>query len=344
MSNIKLAHDRRRESCYPYKPIFGYKKVGEVMELNDAEVLCIIDRKKVFLEWEIARLYIDWFLQEKTVQGVLNKARDFFGECLGLGTRTGLRGWLVNPLLRGYLVYGRAGKSAYKYSSNWQFKGKLYPFLMNELEWLEVDSVFRYIKQNRYYSKDRTLPFGSLLRCNKCGGHAVGMINQNGSSGYVCIRARRYLCGNLKWLSHKKVLTKVNRLLARNGIAIADSLLVVRGESVEEQILIDSIAKGAGDIRFLKARLESLELERDDEYKYYEDLKKTSYTCFRDKYFWDWLVESATKSELAQIYGRFVKDIWFDDGQVTLVKSTFPRKSRSKTFVESRQNLFDRDK
>lgn len=328
---INHGHAYRREKLLPYKASFGYAIVSDRLELDRSEFLCFLDDRRVLSKFDLAREIIENFLALKTMRSTILAMIDKYGGVVGFSGSPGLSKWLCNPVLRGYLVYGRGRGGNFCHSANWDLRDRRFEPLMSDEEWLAIESYFIQVRANRNVFKPSgkyCQPFGSLTKCSRCGSSGnllVGGKNRN-SFGYQCIGYKNGQCDNKKWVNINKIYKFVHLKLRKKARAIALDLDIEEEETIEEKRLKGelanlrsisfpsrSILKAIDNITMELKKMQSDRIARSSDLdKRRIELKR----CFSDLNFFDYMLENFSKSEIRQFYRRFVVVIWFENGEV----------------------------
>ncbi|BAQ65586.1 DNA-invertase [Geminocystis sp. NIES-3709] len=330
---ISHGHKYHRQKNLPYKAVFGYKKECDTLVLNYDEYICLIEGKKVITVAEFAREYIDIFLEKKTFKGTIKAMINKYG-VIGFMSHSSLSNWLSNPQIRGILVYGRGHNNRYSNKDKWDYRGELFPSLLSQEEWDEIEIIFKNIAENRtnYRSTNNyAKPFGSLLKCSYCNGSAqtISGGKARNITGYQCVGYRTGKCQNNKWINHKKLRGLITKLLIEKAKEIVNTLEVEESETLEEKKLqseifnLKKISQPStvilNAIKDLEFQLETFKLNRLNNRNKQSELQDKLINTFTNGEFYSELENNLTSQELKEFYRLFIDKISFKDGEIVSV-------------------------
>jgi len=268
--SIRAGWKHLRSRGTAINPPFGYRKVGDSLEIDDRPFLCLLDTQEERSRGQIARELIDLFLAHKSLGATLKElnlkygiltfahhrekggrvAREMFRFSKG-----GLSMWLTNPVLRGHIRYLRRSENLILYDRH--------PAIMQELEFQQVQSILEFNRQHRGYSGKMKHSLSGLVVCGECRSACYVV---TGSSNYY--RAKRtgepinrlvyYQCKN--WRSRGCN----NKVMVRDSVCESAAILALmeRSETLANQVSLPLEQPEPIELLELRKQLDSLKLIR----------------------------------------------------------------------------------
>ena len=355
---IKHGHAHHQNRGAAYFPIFGYKKVGDVLELSTEPFLSCDES-----EWskaDIARYRIDLLL----MTGSLGRTVALYNEKFGLynsgigqgrGNRLprggpqmsigGFGNWLANPILRGHIAYGRKSRGRLSNEADWKFVYDVHPALITESEWSVIKILLATnIKKNGECGNSATRPFAGLVRCQCCNRAMTSASFRLPSNhdvkkySYKCVSHRRKQgCDQSKGIREEVVRDAIVKKL----VDYASEIYALESVSVDEKAVSPEITLLESQINDLKSIpnptlpiLNAIQQMRKDLYQLITkekldnslegERKQELIEVFQDPLFWtEFMEKKLTPTEVRTAYQKWIKVIWIKDGQVIDIELNF---------------------
>ena len=333
-------HVRRRQKAV--NPPFGYKVEDNKHCLDHRPFLSLIESRKEYSRAAIARLIIDFFLEEKTLTKTVSRLNQYFGlwHSNFAGTKSGFTAagglrisvsglslWLTSPVLRGGLVYFRGED---REQIIWEAHQDL---LLNQEEYEEIELIMAKNRQQRGYTKKQTHPLSGLVVCAECGGSCYSSVSGLSAkrtkkySYYRCKNAKVRACSNVEGVSEELIESAVISALIEKAAEIASMVEQADKpeESIEERQLKEQIAtiQALGNNYVLQeaiAKLESqLRVIQSKASQEIPDSHKELILAFREESYW----KSLQVEEKITIYRKLVRSVLVLKGLVVKVHTSW---------------------
>lgn len=350
---VKYGHAYHKKQKLPYFAPFGYIKVVDHFELDTVPFLCLIKGKIEMSRADIARDLIRSFLDgegslTKTLQLFHRKYGLFIQSYKGSGNRkqrgtlgfttSGFGNWLVNPILRGHLAYGRAYSGSLTNKDKWEIIYNTHPdhILLSDQEYQQIEVILQTNKALGGWGKKLDIkkqPLSGLVYCANCGSRCkVSSFKLRTDPtvkkySYQCIGYIRGTCASKKSIRADSLLDSVIQSMTEKAQQILNNekydeletpkILELRKELRQlknivapSMIIIDTIKRI--EIEIEKARLESnFQAQTINENK--QDLLQ----YFQDVVFWDtYLKYQLSPEQLQLLYHKFIDKILVSYGRL----------------------------
>jgi DNA invertase Pin-like site-specific DNA recombinase len=312
---------------------FGYKIVDTKIELDLDSFVCTIADKQEYSRYDVARLIISFFLEEKSFGRCLKKLNTYFGlsklnnqslkhhKSLHF-SHAGLKILIIHPTWRGHIVYFHKDKT----------RPPIYHFnnhtpILSETEFVEIQNIITHNKKVRGFGVSSNNIFTGYIVCQHCGSTMSAISNKTNiayNQYYRCSQVYLNVCSNRKLIRIEKITdalfsclqSKYDELIAitQNPLSNPNSTetnsLSLQIQSLESLPKNPAIDKAIEDIRSQISNLEHLKyktIQQDEVY-----LK----SLFSSSSFW----ESLLPHQLKEIVQRLVDKILILDGEVIEVR------------------------
>jgi DNA invertase Pin-like site-specific DNA recombinase len=264
---VKHGHQHHRDRNAAYFPIFGYRKVGDKLELHTSPFLCLLNGKQEMSRAAVGRDIIETFLVVKSLRKTLQEINSKYGLYTHAGTGkgnkqargkfqfgvSGLTSWLNNPILRGHTAYGRSYRQRMRHQQDWDVRIDTHSGiqldgsydkekdhrLMSEKEYEEVESILKWNADHHGFCPAKTVhPVSGLVYCAECN-KLCGLSNYRLRTdptkitySYQCTSYRLKACNQKRTVRQSIIETAIIDALLTRSEAIA-SLAVVSNEQIE---------------------------------------------------------------------------------------------------------------
>jgi DNA invertase Pin-like site-specific DNA recombinase len=172
-----------RERSAAVNPPFGYKIVSEKHQLDTSPFLCLRETKQEISKATIAREIVEAFLQQKTLRQGLRLINERYGittyshgkgryaQGLFRFSPSGLRDWLLNPVIRGHICYLRKRDGQRLQPEDWDIRYDTHPEekLITDEEFGQIQAILKHNKRVRGYGTTALkYPLSGLIFCGEC--------------------------------------------------------------------------------------------------------------------------------------------------------------------------------
>jgi DNA invertase Pin-like site-specific DNA recombinase len=193
---------------------FGYKIVDTKIELDLDSFVCTIADKKEYSRYDIARLIICFFLEEKSFGRCLKKLNTYFGlyklNNLSLKhhkslhfSSAGLKIIITHPTWRGHIVYFHNDKTR---PPTYHFNNHT-PILTNA-EYAEIQHIITHNKKVRGFGVSSKNIFTGYIVCQNCGSTMSAMATKTNiayNQYYRCPQVYLNVCSDRKLIRIEKI-------------------------------------------------------------------------------------------------------------------------------------------
>lgn len=258
-----------RDRKVAMNPPFGYCKINDKHTLDHQKFLCLLSDRTEMSKAEIAQDIINAFFQERSLRGCLRvinpkygiftSANNNHGENIGGVTArglfrfsiTGLKDWLINPVLQGHLCYLKKRNGQRLDRSQWQIFRNTHEALITEQQSREIDEILAHNRQVRGYgTQAQRFPLSGLVFCAECRAACYSCASRIGTSKtefhyyFQCKNAQTRSCNNRKLVRQEKCEAAAIASLTQRASQIADiaELPLERVEPVELRELRGQLA------------------------------------------------------------------------------------------------------
>lgn len=339
-----------RDRKVAVNPPFGYLKDADTEKhiLDHRPFLCRLDTREEETRSQIARAIIDAFLEGRSLFSCLKIINERYGiynfvhvdksgnkvkgrVCRDMFrfSRTGLRAFLLNPILCGHLGYLRKQKHRTIVIRD------THPdeAIMTDDEQAEILSILSENRQRRGWGFGaKKFALSGMAVCGECRKSAYVSRGSTLKSGYTvyyfqCGNYPMRACTNKKMVRLDAIEPMVDRVLRERAEAIAalaSEPIEDRQKSpelikVEDEIkMLKSIPNASGAIQIAIADLQqkaaSLQVEQQESDRTEEDLRLKLVAAFSDPALW----ENLTTEERRRIYQLFVEKVSISHGDVQI--------------------------
>ncbi len=254
-------HKFFQENKKAYKAIFGYKKIGDKLLINNDEYKAGITVKEVALE------IIDLFLELGTLEGVCETLCKRYGrernpiQWLDF-SRSGkaIKVWLENPILCGKLRYNRFAKDKEKEII---IQSDHEP-LIDSSKWQDIQSILERNPKGRG-AKCRN-PLVSLCKCGHCGSR-MRMYTNYGREGSEWRRQYLQCLGARDRAGSKIICDKRKFYLLDAAVDAAIDAMMQKAEFIASKMNGTTIIEFAEEIDELEGEILSLKRLGDKDYE-----------------------------------------------------------------------------
>ena len=185
---IKRGHEHHRDQNAAYFAPFGYKKVGDSLELNLDPFLCLLETRTELTPAEIGRDLVETYLEQRSIRGTVRYLHEKYGVqqfSNGKGSRkspgslgfslSGFTAWINTPILRGHTAYGRTARQRNRHKHLWDIRYDTHSDhrLMSDEEFQTIDSTLDWNSKHKNWDSPKSLRIHSLsglVYCSVCGG------------------------------------------------------------------------------------------------------------------------------------------------------------------------------
>ncbi len=334
---VKHGHQHHRDRNAAWFPIFGYRKVGDRLELDDAPFLCLLTGETLS-KAAIARELIAIFQEKRSLRKTLQAFNERYGiqryntpgrkgrGGLGFGV-PGLVAWLNNPILRGHIAYNR-----YRNQHNdhaWDIRYNTHPDhrLLSDEEYNQIADLLQWNSEHGASFRAKTIhPVSGLVRCGECGsgcGCQTSKWRQGVTYWYQCLNYRERGCRQKQMLRESDIEAAVIDALLERSEAIANLAAVADApsEPPELQALRAELRyyqaapghRAAAIVAELQAQITALTQHGVQTTKDQEQNRDLLLACFSDRRTWARIM---TLAERRDVYRALVERVTIRDGRV----------------------------
>ncbi|MBD1876937.1 recombinase family protein [Nodosilinea sp. FACHB-131] len=347
---VKHGHEHHRKMNAAYFAPFGYKKVGQRLELNPEPFVCLLNTKEELSQAAIGYELVEIYLNTRSIRATLRFFNDKYGihtfsgksrkyrrhaSCLGFSL-SGLTAWLNNPILRGHTAYGRAYKQRNSHKHLWDIRYNTHPEhrLMSEEEYQAVDSTLDWNAKHRSWqppSSYRIHPLSGLVRCAECRGFCktVGFKLRTDPNvkkhNYQCSNYHTKSCDQKKSLRDEIIEQSVIQSLAKRAetlTAIAelppDNVDPPELQELKAELSFYENAPGsraAGIVAELRHQIEDYYSRQQEGQQQVSTQRDLLLQVFSDRSYWKTLLPE----ERRDLYRALVDQVSIRAGQVEAV-------------------------
>lgn len=180
---VMNGHQNHRDRNAAWFAPFGYKKVGDALELDHLPFVCLLNGQQELSKAAIARELIEIFFEHRTLRKTLQVFNSRYGLYRfnipgvrkprgGLGfNASGLSSWLNNPILRGHLCYGRSRHQNESQGQDWDIRYHTHPEqrLMSDEEYSQIADLLKWNSAHgAAWKAKEPHPLTGLIYCGEC--------------------------------------------------------------------------------------------------------------------------------------------------------------------------------
>jgi site-specific DNA recombinase len=350
---VKHGHEHHRKLNAAYFAPFGYRKVGQRLELDHDPFVCLLATKEELSQAAIGYELVETYLKTRSMRGTLRRFNEKYGiqsfsginrkyrrpaQSLGFSL-SGLTTWLNNPILRGHTAYGRAYKQRNSHKHLWDIRYDTHPEhrLMSEAEYQDVDATLNWNAQHRGWQHPSTYqihPLSGLVRCGECRGYCktVSFRLRTDRSvkkySYQCSHYQTKSCSQKQSLREQVIQQRVDDALKQRVatlMAVADQPPDL-ADPPELQELKAELAfyekapghRAAGIVLELKQQIEDFYSRREIVHSQQTQQREELVQSLNDSAYWATLIPEDRRD----LYRAVVKQITIRNGQVEAVELT----------------------
>ncbi|WP_330203549.1 fdxN element excision recombinase XisF [Cyanobacterium sp. Dongsha4] len=312
----------------------GYRVVDNNCFIDDIPFLCNIHDKKEYSKFTIARLVIDYFLDEKSLHGCLTRLNIYFGlqrlstkqDKYSLSfSKAGLDVFFHNPMIRGHLAYFHRNKTKETviiYNNH--------PPILTDLEYQEICDIIAHNRKVRGFGKIANYPLSGLIYCSSCQfsmralksfrNHTNPQLGHN--YYYQCYNCRTGNCNNKKMIRMDVVessLIDIFRQKYRELTKLSTTTTKIINPQIIELLqqitTLKSLPKNPAideAIDKLEAQIKELEFNQNNQDLSVKENQEYLKSIFSSFGFWDSLLPEQRK----EIYHKLVSKIIVKDGKI----------------------------
>lgn len=343
-------HAHHKKKKLGYKAPFGFTKSSDhKFHLDIEPILCNLENKKEWNCAELAKIYINSYLNNKSLHQVIRDFDNKFGIIrfkkmplcrlnIGLGTASALRHWLLNPILAGNIAYGRQRQKIFNIAET-EIIYNTHPdqILLTEDTQERIREIMHHNKKIRGYgnkANHQSHYFAGLIFCEKCHAAATSIFSKGKKINGIHIKKIYYQCSNYKLgLCDQKKSIKESNLqeyfaveIIKKAKEITNSIQFNQLENNSNYSELNNQLKSLLAIRNpnyaiqdaitdLKKQIEQAKIASNIASKKISDNRDFLLFSFSKKDFWhNHLKENINPSELKDIYRRFINQIFISDG------------------------------
>lgn len=240
---------RRKEKAI--NPPYGYITEDGIHKFDKTEVVCLLENKRAYSKSELAREYIEAFLETRSIRKAAREVNTKFGVD-ALSFKQGVRGifivhtWLgkllVSPVLRGHIVYFR-GKD-----KELVIEDKHTDILISDSEYKEIQHLISYSRKHRGYIGRAVHPLTGLLYCKECNrGLVIHVVTKNVNSRegkqnkkyvyYYCANGEIGLCKSKKGIKYEDIEEGIIAKLVEESRKISSNIQIIEKDKEEDSLL-----------------------------------------------------------------------------------------------------------
>jgi hypothetical protein len=148
-------------------------------------------------------------------------------------TSSGFSNWVVNPILRGHLAYGRGYKGSLTKKDEWEIIYNIHPdhILMSDTEYNQIELIIAKNKTLGGWGNKHEVnkqPLSGLIYCANCGSRCkiCSFLSRDKSTkkySYQCIGYIRGTCNSRSSIRAEKLLDYVNKILVNKSQQILNN-------------------------------------------------------------------------------------------------------------------------
>jgi len=322
--------DYYRSQNRPMGACLGYQMTKEKLIISTDKILCEISSKKEFSRYDLARWLIDEFLSLRaTYYSTSKKYNEKFGFQSSRLTNnrsnptpslspTGIKRWLLNPQLRGHLVY-------YPNTEKQQIIYGTHTAILTPIEWIKIQEKINFYPEKQLV-KTSNYSLSGLLYCSKCDRRLTvskQKIRKNHEIigwkiYYRCIRSTHGKCEQKKRISADEVKTELKEFLRQKSEYLSHF------DSQQKNTICPEIVELTNQIEVMQSlpknnaideAIRKLEKEKNDIESNQQNIIKNQtenidilQKIYETKGFWDCLTEDEEK----EVFKALIKKIVFD--------------------------------
>ncbi|MEP0911773.1 recombinase family protein [Leptolyngbya sp. GB1-A1] len=331
-----------RQRKVAMNPPFGYRKVNDRHELDREPLLCLLEMKpdaEVIVDGlsraDVARRLIESFLTAKSLRQAIRLFNERYGiqqfshtrtiaagfETQGLFQRSpsGLRKWLLNPVLRGHLIYFADDPDRREVHYNTHPDHRL----ISDDEFTQVERILEMNREQRGFgTRSPIYPLSGLIRCGRCGASCYA--NKSAPDAqhaqtylyYYCRAASAGACSQTNYCRVDAIESEVIAALLAKAAAIAEMADVPTGQqsSISPELLqLQEQLAGLERLGFnpaleaakqdIRIQIEALQRQSSAESEYQSELVELL-SAVGDARYWETLEPDEKKSIYRQLVDR----------------------------------------
>lgn len=334
---VKHGWNHLRSKRVAMHPPFGYVKVDDKHQLNHEPFLCLLENSQSMSRVAVALDIVNLFLQIKSLRLTVRAINQKYGiqhfsipgvrkiKAVGVFrfSFSGLRGWLLNPVLRGHL----------RYQDYLVYNTHLDQVLISDDDFVKIENILKDNRSRRGYGS--TYPkysLSGLVYCAECGSACFSASSRNRLFYFRCKNWRDRSCSQKSMVRMEVIEEQLVQALCDRSEEISKTLRASESEesvlvkelksqisqlqiiSNPNQIILDAIAK-------LKAQVRDSEIKNNIAAARGESEKVGLSEIFSDPVFWDtWLKVKLSTDEIRDIYRRYCSKIFIKDGEVESIE------------------------
>ena len=340
------AYRRKLNKPAPGYAPFGYRKFEDSFECDRAPVICFEGK-----EWsraDLARLRIDLIMSE----GSLYRASKVYNSRIGLEIlenghpfgklRTsgqGLSSWVVNPVLRGFICYGRRRAQGLNDQHKWDLREGNFEPILTQSEFKIIEQIILGNRKKERATSSGSFLFSGLLRCQKCQGVLSGRrweTKEGFNAHYFCKKRVSYAgCDSLGAIAENDLKAFVAEKLTDYAQEILNLEYLAVDETVDPEIAslesqLSELVKIpnpsqpiVGAINEIKNQIQQKSLREQIESSVGMKQKEELVEVFRDRDFWKVAEAQLTTAEIRNYYRKWIKTIWTLNGKIVSIDFVF---------------------
>lgn len=361
------------------KAPFGWKVENDIYVKDTSPCVCFLDGKQELTVIDVAELVIETFFDVRTMAKTEQRLHEMFGievkaktkfidnsikevvindesDLNNLGkrvvtssaglrwTRSGLRQWLVNPVLAGGIPTQTThrdnsvtGKKKFKHRLPIEQRGSIW---IHDAEWAIIsqsqhNEIKNILKQNRNnswasdtrYSENELNIFSGLLKCSMCGAsytRCAGKLRKSGEKKYhyQCSFYQSRKCSQKKMIINDKLEKQVIESLVSMATNLADKVDAIKSDDINESEEIVTLRRQLESLeaipgnnqaindakQTIREQLTTLLTFNSTQTKQKTLIKSELVAMFSDKFFWETLSPKDKKSVLSRLLRQIVID------------------------------------
>ncbi|MBD3880133.1 recombinase family protein [Phormidium tenue FACHB-886] len=326
-----------RQRKVAMNPPFGYRKVNERHELDHTPLLCLLERQQEVTRSQAARDLVDFFLEGRSLRQAIARFNRRYGiqqfnhsstvsagfEIKGLFQKSpsGLKRWLLNPVLRGHLAYfaDTPERQETHYDTHPDQR------LITDDEFAQIQEILALNRERKGYGVAAPVyPLSGLVRCGQCGSTCYSSKSKpkarEGYAYFHCRSAAVDACSMKNYIRMDLVEDKViDALLERKDTiaALANTPPALPTDTPEIQNLRQQLAglerlerlgpNPALDVakQDIKNQIETQQRQLVDQVQHQSELSETLLTV-ADKRYWESLSDSEKRSIYRLLIDRVI--------------------------------------
>lgn len=349
---VRHGHRHHRDRNAAYHAPFGYRKVGDRLELNHDDYVGLIKNQEVVSQAAIGRELVEAFLEYRTIRESLRYLHSKYGvhhyasrgranrkarQSLGFSV-SGFTSWLNNPILRGHTAYGRTAKQRMRHREQWDIRYDTHPEhrLMSEEEYRVVEETLLWNAEHRGWQapKGRVVhPLSGLVYCEECRGYCKVMSFRLRTDrsvkkhSYQCNSYHLKACAQKRSVREEVIEQALIEALVKRAAAVSAiaEMETPEAEPPEVQSLRAELAyyqaapgnRATSIVEDLKRQIEvRLEQQRSQQMQVQALQQELLVGAFQDPRYWETLLPE----EKRNLYRSLVDRVLICEGQVTAVE------------------------